>query len=122
MECRWRTDWSELRSHDWTLGHTWVRVRFDGEGRDICARSVENSAGSVHVVALGPVRRLRQPVLLLTRQGQHRAPAIPDLIIAAAAELAGLTVLCPRVGRVNERSTKPEDRPRSTQRRRQGTA
>lgn len=31
--------------------------------------------------------------LLLAREGQHRAPSIPDLVIAAAAELAGLTVL-----------------------------
>ena len=31
--------------------------------------------------------------LLLADQGKHRAPSIPDLIIAAAAELAGLTVL-----------------------------
>ena len=31
--------------------------------------------------------------LLLASQGQHRAPSIPDVIIAAAAELAGLTVL-----------------------------
>ena len=31
--------------------------------------------------------------LLLADQGQHRAPSIPDLIIAAVAELAGLTVL-----------------------------
>ncbi len=31
--------------------------------------------------------------LLLAGQGQHRGPSIPDLIIAAAAELAGLTVL-----------------------------
>jgi predicted nucleic acid-binding protein len=30
---------------------------------------------------------------LLADRGQHRAPAIPDLIIAATAELAGLTVL-----------------------------
>jgi predicted nucleic acid-binding protein len=30
---------------------------------------------------------------LLADQGQHRAPSIPDLIIAATAELAGLTVL-----------------------------
>jgi hypothetical protein len=35
-------------------------------------------------------------VEILTRladQGQHPAPSIPDLIIAATAELAGLTVL-----------------------------
>lgn len=30
---------------------------------------------------------------LLAGKGQHRAPAIPDLLIAATAELAGLTVL-----------------------------
>lgn len=31
--------------------------------------------------------------LLLVGRGQHRAPSIPDAFIAAAAELAGLTVL-----------------------------
>ena len=31
--------------------------------------------------------------LLLADQGQHRAPSIPDLLIAATAELASLTVL-----------------------------
>lgn len=31
--------------------------------------------------------------LMLASTGQHRAPSIPDLLIAAAAELAGLTVL-----------------------------
>jgi predicted nucleic acid-binding protein len=30
---------------------------------------------------------------LLADRGQHRAPSVPDLIIAAAAELAGLTIL-----------------------------
>ena len=30
---------------------------------------------------------------LLADRGQHRGPSLPDLIIAAAAELAGLTVL-----------------------------
>ena len=29
----------------------------------------------------------------LAERGQHRAPSIPDLVIAATAELAGLTVL-----------------------------
>lgn len=32
-------------------------------------------------------------LLQLADQGRHRAPSIPDLIIAATAELAGLTVL-----------------------------
>jgi predicted nucleic acid-binding protein len=31
--------------------------------------------------------------LLLADRGQHRAPSIPDLIVAATAELAGLIVL-----------------------------
>ena len=31
--------------------------------------------------------------LLLAGKGQHRAPSIPDLLIAATAELAGLIVL-----------------------------
>lgn len=31
--------------------------------------------------------------MLLADRGQHRAPAIPDLLVAAAAELADLTVL-----------------------------
>ena len=30
---------------------------------------------------------------LLAGKGQHRAPSIPDLLIAATGELAGLTVL-----------------------------
>ena len=30
---------------------------------------------------------------VLARRGQHRAPSVPDLLIAATAELAGLTVL-----------------------------
>lgn len=31
--------------------------------------------------------------LLLAGRGEHRAPSIPDLLIAATAELAGLTLL-----------------------------
>lgn len=31
--------------------------------------------------------------LQLADRGQHRAPAIPDLLVAAVAEMAGLTVL-----------------------------
>lgn len=31
--------------------------------------------------------------MLLADRGQHRAPSIPDLLIAATAELTGLTVL-----------------------------
>ncbi len=31
--------------------------------------------------------------LVLADQGHHRAPSVPDLLVAATAELAGLTVL-----------------------------
>jgi predicted nucleic acid-binding protein len=31
--------------------------------------------------------------MLLADQGRHRAPSVPDLVVAATAELAGLTVL-----------------------------
>ena len=34
-----------------------------------------------------------ETLALLADRGQHRAPSLPDLIIAATAELAGLTVL-----------------------------
>jgi predicted nucleic acid-binding protein len=37
--------------------------------------------------------RAVEVLTLLADRGQHRAPSIPDLIIAAIAELAGLTVL-----------------------------
>ena len=37
--------------------------------------------------------RALQVQILLAGKGQHRAPSIPDLIIAATAELVGLTVL-----------------------------
>ena len=37
--------------------------------------------------------RAVQVQLMLAGQGQHRAPSIPDIIIAATAELAALTVL-----------------------------
>ncbi len=37
--------------------------------------------------------RATEVLTLLADRGQHRAPSIPDLLIAAAAELADLTVL-----------------------------
>lgn len=52
-------------------------------------------------VSLMPVERITPAIedraeevqMLLADQGQHRAPSIPDLLIAATAEKAGLTVL-----------------------------
>lgn len=37
--------------------------------------------------------RAVEVLAMLADRGQHRAPSIPDLIIAATAELAGLTIL-----------------------------
>jgi predicted nucleic acid-binding protein len=37
--------------------------------------------------------RAVEVLTLLADRGQHRSPSIPDLIIAATAELAGLTIL-----------------------------
>src|SRR5699024_6737681 len=52
-------------------------------------------------LALMPIERLTPSMedrawevqLLLADRGQHRAPSIPDLLIAATAEKVGLTVL-----------------------------
>ena len=48
-----------------------------------------------------PVKRITPAIearaaeiqMLLADRGQHRAPSVPDLLIAATAELARLTVL-----------------------------
>jgi predicted nucleic acid-binding protein len=37
--------------------------------------------------------RAVEVLCLLAERGQHRAPSIPDILVAATAELAGLTVL-----------------------------
>lgn len=37
--------------------------------------------------------RARETQLILADRGMHRAPSIPDLLVAATAEQAGLTVL-----------------------------
>ncbi|MGO1543509.1 MAG: PIN domain nuclease [Gulosibacter sp.] len=52
-------------------------------------------------LSLMPVERITPAIedraeevqMLLADRGQHRAPSIPDLLIAATAEKAGLTVL-----------------------------
>lgn len=38
--------------------HTWVRVRLDGDVRDVCARSASNRPGSAGFICIGRVRRL----------------------------------------------------------------
>ncbi len=52
----------------------------------VSAMPVENSTPAIE-------RRVVAVQSLLAAAGQHRAPSVPDLLIAATAELAGLIVL-----------------------------
>lgn len=63
--------------------------------------SAGREAFSLPPLSLMPVEHLTPAMedrawdvqMLLADRGQHRAPSIPDLLIAASAEKAGLTVL-----------------------------
>ncbi len=56
-------------------------------------RSAPLSAMPVEYLTPAIEDRALEVQLLLASKGQHRAPSIPDLLIAATAEVAGLTVL-----------------------------
>ena len=64
-------------------------------GADLRAGLQEPPVSVMPVEYLTPAieDRAVEVLSLLADRGQHRAPSVPDLIIAAAAELAGLTVL-----------------------------
>ena len=64
-------------------------------GADLRAGLREPPLSAMPVEYLTPAieDRAVEVLSLLADRGQHRAPSIPDLIIAAGAELAGLTVL-----------------------------
>jgi hypothetical protein len=64
-------------------------------GPDLRAGMRQPPLAAMPVEYLTPVieGRAVEVLTLLADRGQHRAPSIPDLIVAAAAELAGLTVL-----------------------------
>jgi predicted nucleic acid-binding protein len=64
-------------------------------GTDLRAGLRRPPLSAMPVEYLTPVieDRAVEVLTLLADRGQHRAPSIPDLIIAATAELAGLTVL-----------------------------
>ena len=64
-------------------------------GPDLRAGLQRPPLSSMPVEYLTPAieNRAVEVLALLADRGQHRAPSIPDLIIAATAELAGLTVL-----------------------------
>ena len=64
-------------------------------GADLRAGLKEPPVSVMPVEYLTPAieDRAVEVLSLLAERGQHRAPSVPDLVIAAAAELAGLTVL-----------------------------
>jgi predicted nucleic acid-binding protein len=64
-------------------------------GPDLRAGLQQPPLSSMPVEYLTPAieDRAVEILTLLADRGQHRAPSVPDLIIAATAELAGLTVL-----------------------------
>jgi predicted nucleic acid-binding protein len=64
-------------------------------GADLRAGLQQPPLSSMPVEYLTPAieDRAVEILTLLADRGQHRAPSVPDLIIAATAELAGLTVL-----------------------------
>jgi hypothetical protein len=64
-------------------------------GPDLRAGLQRPPVSSMPVEYLTPAieDRAVEILTLLADRGQHRAPSVPDLIIAATAELAGLTLL-----------------------------
>jgi predicted nucleic acid-binding protein len=64
-------------------------------GQDLWAGLRQPPVSAMPVEYLTPTieDRAVEVLTLLADRGQHRAPSVPDLIIAATAELAGLTVL-----------------------------
>ena len=64
-------------------------------GADLRASLGRPPLAAMPVEYLTPTIEARavEVLTLLAARGQHRAPSIPDLLIAAAAELADLTVL-----------------------------
>ncbi len=54
---------------DWTMGHTWLRVTYNGEMRDVCAGAAENEPGAVSFTPLTPVHTGNPVNLLATHTG-----------------------------------------------------
>lgn len=53
----------------WTMGHTWLRVKVEGETRDVCAGHAGNTPGHVHFTPVAPVLRGNDAIFLLTHLG-----------------------------------------------------
>ncbi len=54
---------------EWAMGHTWLRVRVDGEVRDVCAGHAENLPGQVNFTPLAPTWPGNDFVFFLTHLG-----------------------------------------------------
>lgn len=65
------------------------------DARDLDAGLRDPPVSSMPIEYLTPIAEDRavNVLTLLADRGQHRAPSVPDLIIAAIAEVAGLVVL-----------------------------
>ncbi len=53
----------------WTMGHTWLQVKVEGETRDVCAGHAGNTPGRVHFTPMAPVLRGNKAILFLTHLG-----------------------------------------------------
>jgi predicted nucleic acid-binding protein len=64
-------------------------------GRHLRVASGQPPLASMPVEYQTPVieDRAREVQMLLADLGRHRAPSVPDIVVAATAELSGLTVL-----------------------------
>ncbi len=75
---------------------TRLEVGYSAQSGDIARREFRQSPlAAMPVEYLTPKieNRALEVQILLADRGQHRGPSIPDLIIAAAAELSGLAIL-----------------------------
>ncbi len=57
------------RRPDWTMGHTWLRMRIADETRDVCAGHEENAPGRVGFTPILPVWPGNRLVFFLTHLG-----------------------------------------------------
>lgn len=87
-----RIDRGLVRVSGVTLLELGYSVRSGDEGR-VGFASPPLSRMPVEYLTPQNEQRALEVQMLLADRGQHRAPSIPDLLIAAIAECAGLTVL-----------------------------
>src|SRR5258707_1012021 len=75
--------------------HDIIRYYWGGSGTELGTGLRQPPLSAMPAEYLTPAIEARavEVLTLLADRGRHRAPSIPDLIIAATAELAGLIVL-----------------------------